>query len=107
MCSYDVMNTNGIFLCCLSSVLAYDPTKRWQIWRFFSYMLLHASWDHIGFNCLMQVVVGEGIGNLIVNNDLPTYINNMIIIQKESLSRCHKWAGKAPYGLPVFTLPDA
>ena len=42
-----------------SPVFAYDPHNRGQIWRFFTYMFLHADIYHITFNCLVQVVVGE------------------------------------------------
>ncbi|CAG0916631.1 unnamed protein product [Notodromas monacha] len=40
------------------SDLIYDPTKRYQAWRFLSYMLVHAGWTHIIFNVLIQVVLG-------------------------------------------------
>jgi len=33
--------------------------RRKEVWRFFSYMLLHGSHEHIIFNVLMQLLVGE------------------------------------------------
>ncbi|KAF0300919.1 Protein rhomboid [Amphibalanus amphitrite] len=42
----------------IDSVLLYRPDRRWQLWRFFTYMVLHASWWHLIFNLLVQLVVG-------------------------------------------------
>ena len=39
--------------------LIYHPCKREQIWRFFTYMLLHADPIHLGFNIGLQLLVGE------------------------------------------------
>eukprot|EP00049_Salpingoeca_infusionum_P016672 m.342869 g.342869 ORF g.342869 m.342869 type:complete len:388 (+) comp16127_c4_seq1:68-1231(+) len=41
-----------------SSTLAFRPACREQVWRFLTYMLVHASASHITFNCLLQVIVG-------------------------------------------------
>ncbi|EDW30109.1 GL22503 [Drosophila persimilis] len=40
------------------SVLIYRPDLRLQLWRFLSYALLHASWLHLGFNVLTQLLFG-------------------------------------------------
>ncbi|XP_017027863.1 protein rhomboid [Drosophila kikkawai] len=40
------------------SLLVYRPDQRLQLWRFFSYALLHASWRHLGFNVLTQLLFG-------------------------------------------------
>ncbi|XP_023173204.2 protein rhomboid [Drosophila hydei] len=40
------------------SLLIYRPDRRLQLWRFVSYALLHASWLHLGFNVLTQLVYG-------------------------------------------------
>jgi len=42
----------------IDSVLLYRPDRRWQVWRFVTYMVLHASWWHLIFNLLVQLVVG-------------------------------------------------
>ena len=39
--------------------LIYHPCKREEIWRFFTYMLLHADPIHLGFNVGLQLLVGE------------------------------------------------
>ncbi|KAH8380313.1 hypothetical protein KR009_009925, partial [Drosophila setifemur] len=40
------------------SLLVYRPDQRLQLWRFLSYALLHASWLHLGFNVLTQLLFG-------------------------------------------------
>ncbi|KAH8315765.1 hypothetical protein KR067_001071, partial [Drosophila pandora] len=40
------------------SLLVYRPDQRLQLWRFFSYALLHASWLHLAFNVLTQLLFG-------------------------------------------------
>jgi len=40
------------------SSLIYNPRRRWEIWRFMSYMLVHIGIGHFVFNMLMQVLVG-------------------------------------------------
>ena len=42
----------------ISSFLVYSPVRRREAWRFISYMFLHGGLEHIGFNCLMQLLVG-------------------------------------------------
>lgn len=42
----------------IDSIFIYRPDKKHEIWRFIFYMLLHASWFHISFNLIMQVLVG-------------------------------------------------
>eukprot|EP00045_Choanoeca_perplexa_P004632 m.39473 g.39473 ORF g.39473 m.39473 type:complete len:364 (+) comp12677_c0_seq1:86-1177(+) len=41
-----------------SSELAYRPGCRDQVWRFITYMLVHAGVSHILFNVLIQLIVG-------------------------------------------------
>ena len=41
------------------SWLIYDPTKRNEVWRFISYIFLHGGVQHITFNLIIQVLVGE------------------------------------------------
>ncbi|ODN05684.1 Rhomboid-related protein 3 [Orchesella cincta] len=40
------------------SILIYDPYRRYEAWRFVSYMLVHAGLTHIIFNIIMQLVLG-------------------------------------------------
>lgn len=42
----------------INSTFIYRPDKKHEVWRFVFYMLLHASWFHISFNLIMQVLVG-------------------------------------------------
>ncbi|KAL3312044.1 hypothetical protein Ciccas_009369, partial [Cichlidogyrus casuarinus] len=38
--------------------LIYLPRKRYQAWRFLSYMLVHQGYYHIAFNCIVQLLLG-------------------------------------------------
>ncbi|XP_055373446.1 uncharacterized protein LOC129606865 isoform X1 [Condylostylus longicornis] len=40
------------------SVLVYRPDRRQEVWRFFSYMVLHANWFHLSFNVIVQLIIG-------------------------------------------------
>ncbi|KAH8375651.1 hypothetical protein KR200_004176 [Drosophila serrata] len=40
------------------SMFIYRPDKRYEIWRFLFYMVLHAGWLHLGFNVAVQLVFG-------------------------------------------------
>lgn len=40
------------------SVLIYNPYRRYEAWRFLSYMLIHIGIGHFVFNMIMQVLVG-------------------------------------------------
>merc|ERR1719244_2433534 len=40
------------------SLLIYNPTRRYEVWRFFTYQFVHVNMEHIVFNTLMQLVVG-------------------------------------------------
>jgi len=40
------------------SVLIYNPSRRWEWWRFASYMLVHIGIGHFVFNMIMQILVG-------------------------------------------------
>ena len=40
------------------SVFIYRPDRRLQVWRFVSYMFLHANWFHLGFNVVVQLFYG-------------------------------------------------
>ena len=41
------------------SYLIVNPVKRKEIWRFITYVFLHANHQHIGFNLLMQLLIGK------------------------------------------------
>lgn len=40
------------------STLIYNPHRRYEIWRHFSYMLIHAGYWHIIVNVLIQLAIG-------------------------------------------------
>lgn len=40
------------------SKLIYDPRRRYEIWRYLTYMFIHAGYWHITFNLLIQIAVG-------------------------------------------------
>ncbi|KAJ3597665.1 hypothetical protein NHX12_001182 [Muraenolepis orangiensis] len=40
------------------SPLTYLPDRRWEAWRFFSYMFVHAGVEHILGNLLLQLILG-------------------------------------------------
>ncbi|KAI9587960.1 protein rhomboid-like [Glossina fuscipes] len=40
------------------SVFIYRPDRRLEVWRFISYMFLHANWFHLGFNVVIQLFYG-------------------------------------------------
>ena len=40
------------------SMLIYNPYRRWEVWRFISYALVHSGMGHIGMNLLIQLFVG-------------------------------------------------
>lgn len=42
----------------VDSFLIYDPNRRYEAWRFVSYMFLHADYGHIGSNLFFQLFVG-------------------------------------------------
>ena len=43
------------------SYFAYNPTRRCEVWRFLTYMFIHAGNWHIGGNVFMQLLVGKYI----------------------------------------------
>ena len=45
------------------SCLIYNPYRRKDVWRFFTYMFLHGGWVHLGWNVLIQLLVGESKSN--------------------------------------------
>ena len=69
---YDSENRNWL----LCSPLIYDPGLRREAWRFITYMFLHANKEHIIFNMLIQLFVGESY--------LLFYYNNSNIIALKS-----------------------
>lgn len=40
------------------SKLIYNPYRRYEIWRYLTYMLIHAGYWHISFNILVQLAIG-------------------------------------------------
>jgi len=40
------------------SCLIYNPYRRVDVWRFFTYMFLHGGWMHLGWNVVIQLLVG-------------------------------------------------
>ena len=42
----------------VNSPLIYDPSKREQVWRFVSYLFLHAGIEHILGNVVLQLMIG-------------------------------------------------
>lgn len=42
----------------IDSIFIYRPDKRQEVWRFLFYMVLHAGWFHLGFNLVVQLLVG-------------------------------------------------
>jgi len=40
------------------SVLIYNPYRRWEGWRYVTYMLIHAGFFHMFFNILVQLLIG-------------------------------------------------
>ncbi|TRY70811.1 hypothetical protein TCAL_10009 [Tigriopus californicus] len=40
------------------SVLIYNPFRRWEAWRFLTYMFVHIGIGHFVFNIIMQLIVG-------------------------------------------------
>ena len=40
------------------SVLIYNPYRRWEAWRYISYMFVHIGISHFVFNMVMQILVG-------------------------------------------------
>ena len=54
---YNMYNNEVHNLQC--SYLIVNPVKRKEIWRFVTYIFLHANHQHIGFNLLMQLLIGE------------------------------------------------
>lgn len=42
----------------VDSMFIYRPDRRSEIWRYVLYMVLHAGWPHLVFNCIVQLLVG-------------------------------------------------
>lgn len=40
------------------SKLIYNPHRRYEVWRFLTYMFIHAGYWHISFNLIIQLAVG-------------------------------------------------
>ncbi len=53
--------------------------RRKEAWRFVSYMFLHGSYEHIIFNCLMQLLVGK-----VAYHRLPMFCAIVCLIQFSS-----------------------
>ena len=42
----------------IQGVLIFNPCRKWEVWRFLSYMFVHAGYFHIVFNLLIQLLLG-------------------------------------------------
>lgn len=42
----------------IDSIFIYRPDKKHEVWRFLLYMLIHASFFHLTFNLIVQVLIG-------------------------------------------------
>ncbi|MGH0164744.1 UNVERIFIED_CONTAM: hypothetical protein FKN15_047902 [Acipenser sinensis] len=42
----------------MKSPLVYHPGHRAQVWRFFTYMFMHVGLEQLGFNALLQLMIG-------------------------------------------------
>ncbi|KAJ8675416.1 hypothetical protein QAD02_011202 [Eretmocerus hayati] len=42
----------------MAEVFIYDPTKRYQIWRYFTYMFVHVGAFHLLVNLMVQIMLG-------------------------------------------------
>jgi len=41
-----------------NNTLIFDPDRKYEVWRFVTYMFVHSGYFHIGFNLLIQLVLG-------------------------------------------------
>ena len=39
-------------------ILIFDPNRKWEFWRFVTYMFVHSGYFHITFNLLIQLILG-------------------------------------------------
>ncbi|KAB7500251.1 Rhomboid-related protein 2 [Armadillidium nasatum] len=42
----------------MDSPLIYNPERRYEAWRFLTYMFIHSGWLHILSNSIMQLIMG-------------------------------------------------
>ena len=42
----------------IEGYLIFNPKKKWEVWRFLTYMFVHSGYFHIIFNLLMQLLLG-------------------------------------------------
>lgn len=42
----------------IDSIFVYRPDKKYEVWRFLFYMMIHAGWIHLCFNLFVQLLVG-------------------------------------------------
>ena len=86
---------------CPRASFAYNPNRRQEVWRFFTYMFLHADGYHIGFNCLLQVIVGEQITES-SKADIDTIILLTTGIPLEMEQKALGWMGSVHVALLYF-----
>ena len=41
-----------------TNALIFDPNRKYEVWRFVTYMFVHSGYFHIAFNLLIQLVLG-------------------------------------------------
>ncbi|XP_017473708.1 PREDICTED: protein rhomboid-like [Rhagoletis zephyria] len=55
--TFTEIDVNKQFVASESSLI-YRPDRRLEMWRYVSYMLLHANWFHLSFNVVVQLAYG-------------------------------------------------
>ena len=41
-----------------NNTLIFDPNRKYEVWRFITYMFVHSGYFHIAFNLLIQLIIG-------------------------------------------------
>ena len=80
----------------VKSELIFNPTKREEIWRFFSYQFLHAGFQHIFGNMLFQLVFGIPLE--MVHGSLRKVVENLDFLKIETSVTTQKNRSYLHYG---------